>query len=292
MPITEELVAKATKQILTNAETIMPQDVIDALNRAADNETNATSKQILQTIINNAKIAQEKGVPICQDTCIASYFVKVGTKAQIEGDIRKAIKLGTEQATKDIPLIPHCNHPITRKNSGTGTGPRVPLLSYDIIPDVDYIDILVLPAGAGSEGVSAFKMFGASTPFSEIKKYIIGVVAEAGTKPCPPMIVGVGLGTQFEMVNKVAKEASMRNLNKRHPEPDIAALEEELLEEINSLGIGPMGLGGKTTALAVNVEYGYVHTPNMPVAVKIQCWAARRASVRIHSDGTLEYFPG
>ena len=292
MAITTSLVAEAAAHILTKAETEMPRDVIEALAEAAAKDSSPTARQILNTIIKNAKIAHEKGTVICQDTCIASYSVKVGTKSVIEGDIKEGLRLGTEKATYDIPLIPHSVHPITRKNSGTGTGPRVPLIHFDLIPGADYVEITVLPVGAGSEGVSAMKMFSAYDPFSEIKKFIVDTVSSAGAKPCPPIIVGVGLGTQFEMVGKVAKEAALRPLNARHPEPDIAALEDELLMAVNKLGIGPMGMGGDTTALKVNVEYGNVHTPNMPVAVKIQCWAARRASVRLYSDGTAEYFPG
>ncbi|MDN5348210.1 MAG: fumarate hydratase subunit alpha [Clostridia bacterium] len=292
MAITETMVAEAAARILTVAETKLPQDIIEALTEAAAKDSSPTARQILSTIVRNAEIAREKGVVICQDTCIASYNVKVGTRAVIEGDIKEGLRLGTEKATRDIPLIPHSVHPITRKNTGTGTGPRIPLIHFDLIPGADYVDITVLPVGAGSEGVSAMKMFAAYDPFNEIKKFIIDTVVSAGGKPCPPIIVGVGLGTHLEMVGKLAKEAAMRPLNTRHPEPDIAALEDELLAAINKLGIGPMGMGGDTTALKVNIEYGNVHTPNMPVAVKIQCWAARRASVRLYNDGTAEYFAG
>ena len=283
------MIKEAVSKIFEMSEKSLPPDIIDALKRAADDEPSANAEETLRTIIENVQVAENKNLLVCQDTCVASYLIKIGQHARIDGDLKKAICDATEEVTAAVPLIPHCVHPITRENTGSGTGPGIPIMHFDYLPGEDYIEITAMPVGAGSENVSQLKMFNTSNAFSEVKEYIVRVVAEAGPRPCPPIIVGVGIGGQFENVGKLAKMAAYRKLNQKHPEQEITDLENELKDAINSLGIGPMGLGGKTTALAVNVEYSNTHTPNLPVAVKILCWAARRVTVRISADGEAAY---
>jgi len=288
--INESVIKEAVGKIFEMSEKSLPPDIIEALRQSAKDETSESARETLETIIKNAEVAEEQNLLVCQDTCVASYLIKIGQYAKIEGNLKKAIYDATKEVTASVPLIPHCVHPITRENTGTGTGLGIPIMHFDYLPGEDYVEITAMPVGAGSENVSQLRMFNTSNSFSEVKEYIIRVVAEAGARPCPPIIVGVGIGGQFENVGKLAKMAAYRKLNQKHPEQEITDLENELKDAINSLGIGPMGLGGKTTALAVNVEYSNTHTPNLPVAVKILCWAARRVTVRISADGDATYY--
>jgi tartrate/fumarate subfamily iron-sulfur-dependent hydro-lyase alpha chain len=289
MSITETMIRRAAEELYKNALLELPQDILDRLIEMRNCETSEIARFQLDKILLNAQIAQEKGGVICQDTCISSYKVKIGTNAKIEGNIAKALSEGTAATSKNLPTIPHSVHPLTKVNSGDGTGPHTPIIHWDIVPHCDYIELTAQPVGGGGDLCSALKMFSASTPFSEVKKFIIDTVIEAGSKPCPPIVVGIGLGSMFEYVNQLAKTAVMRPLNIRNDESLIADLEDELLELINETGIGPMGLGGKTTCLAVNIEYGNTHTPILPVAIKINCWAVRRKAAKLYNDGRIEY---
>ncbi len=288
--ITEAMVEQAGEQLYTEALIDLPQDVIDRMNEMISLETSELARFQLEKLLENAAYAKEHHKVICQDTGLSSYKVKVGTKAQIEGDLAAALARGTVNATKNIPTIPHSVHPITRENTGNGTGPRVPMITYDLLPGEDYVEIVARPIGGGGDLCSTVKIFTGSTSFKDVEKFIIDVVAEAGCKPCPPMIVGVGLGGMFETVNQLAKEAYSRPIPERNSDPMVAEIEDELLEMVNSLGIGPMGLGGRTTALSVNIEIGNTGTYTTPVAVKIGCWDVHRKIARLYNDGTVTYF--
>lgn len=289
MSITEDMIAEVGERLYKEALLELPQDVLDKLIEMQNKETSELARYQLGYILKNAEIAKTKKGVICQDTGISSYKVKIGTKAKIDGDIVKALSQGTARASKNLPTIPHSVHPLTKVNSGDGTGPKTPIIHWDVLPGVDYIEITGQAVGGGGDLCSGIKMFTGAAPLSEVKKYIIDIVKEAGCKPCPPMVIGIGLGGMFESVNKLAKDAVMRPLNQRHPEKLISDLEDELLTLINDLGIGPMGLGGKTTCLAVNIEYGNTGTYILPVAVKIGCWAVHRKTARLYNDGTIEF---
>ncbi|MEM3462685.1 MAG: fumarate hydratase [Candidatus Bathyarchaeia archaeon] len=290
MPISEELIRDTVSKLYEKALKELPADVLEALRRAYERETNAIAKTILSAILENSKMAKERNLLICQDTCIPAYWVRMGTRAVVGGDPIKAIGEGSRMATQSIPLIPHCVHPLTRANTGTNVGIHVPVLHTDLLPGADYVEITAMPIGSGSETApSALRIFSYADPIWAIKKFILDTVVEAGGKPCPPIIVGVGMGTSFDYVGWLAKMAAFRPLNLRNPDPEVERMEGELLNAINGTGIGPMGMGGDTTALAVNIEVGHTHTTEMPVAVKLLCWAARRASARIYSDGRVEY---
>jgi tartrate/fumarate subfamily iron-sulfur-dependent hydro-lyase alpha chain len=290
MGISESMITQVGERLYREALIDLPEDVIEKLMEMRDAETSELARFQLDKILLNAQIAGENRAVICQDTGISSYKVKIGTNAKINGDIVKALSRGTALASKNFPTIPHSVHPLTKVNTGDGTGPHTPLVHWDVMPGVDYVEITAQPVGGGGDLCSAIRMFTGSAPSSEVKRFIIETVAEAGCKPCPPMVIGIGLGGMFETVNKLAKDAVMRPINKRHPEKMIADLEEELLTAINELGIGPMGLGGKTTALAVNIEYGNTGTYILPVAIKVGCWAVHRKTARLNNDGTIQYF--
>jgi fumarate hydratase subunit alpha len=184
-------------------------------------------------------------------------------------------------ASKEIPLRPNIVHPISRKNSGDNTGAGVPVIEFEVLDGKDFIEISVLPKGAGSENMSALRMLNPSEGIVGIKKFVLDTVAAAGSNPCPPTIVGIGIGGTADRAMLLSKRALLRSLDSRNSDAAMAKLEKELLTDVNQLGIGPMGLGGKTTSLGVCVEYSFCHTASLPVAVNIQCWANRKAKARI-----------
>jgi fumarate hydratase subunit alpha len=271
-----EDVVQSVVDLLVQAETRLPDDVVAALEGAYQRETNPTAKAQIKTILENIQLASERSVPICQDTGILIFFVEIGRECMIDFDIRDAINDSVEKATEIIPLRPNAVHPITREPSGN-VGAGLPDIILDLT-EGDRIKITVLPKGAGSENVSRLAMLNPSQ-VSDIRRFILETVVDAGGKPCPPVIVGVGVGGSFDKAARLAKRAILRDVL------DMDDFERDILADINSLGIGTMGLGGDITALAVHVEYAHCHTASLPVAVNIQCWAGRQASVELRSGG-------
>ncbi|AEA47445.1 fumarate hydratase [Archaeoglobus veneficus] len=256
-------------ELFREAETSLGDDVISALQAACEREE-GVARKILEAILRNIELAREKRVPMCQDTGLPVIFVELGRDLGIEFNLRDAITEGVVRATKEVPLRPNAVHPLTRHNSGDNTGMHMPLIYFDIVEGSE-LRLTVMPKGAGSENVSAIKMM-LPGDVDKIPLFVAEVVRNAGGKPCPPVIVGVGIGTTFDGAAKLAKKALLRDITK------MSKYEQEILEKVNSLGIGPMGLGGKTTALSVLVEMGHCHTASLPVAVNIQCWANRHAT--------------
>lgn len=289
MAINEEIIAEVSGHLYEKALKKMPDDVVACLKDSYNRETNPLAKNTLGVILQNIKIAEEKDVIVCQDTCIPAYFVRMGTKIGVEGDLCKGIAEGARRATLQIPLIPHAVHPITRYNPETNTGERVPILYFDICPHMDFLEIMAVPMAGGGEIFSKQKIFESSTSISQIKKYVVDTVIETRGNDCAPLVVGIGIGGSFDSVGRLAKEAAFRNLATRNPDPSVEKIENELLTAINKTGLGPMGLGGDTTALALNIEIGYSHRVHTPVAIKIHCWAVRRAGARIHPNGDVVY---
>ena len=271
-----ESVVQSVVDLLVQAETRLPDDVTAALTDAHQHETNPTAKEQIKTILENIRLASERNAPICQDTGILIFFVEIGRECAINFDIQGAICDGVKKATEIIPLRPNAVHPITRESSGN-VGVGLPDIILDLV-DGDRIRITVLPKGAGSENVSRLTMLNPSQ-VADIRRFILQTVVDAGGKPCPPVIVGVGVGGSFDKAAHLAKRALLRDVL------DMDDSEREILDSINSLGIGTMGLGGDITALAVHIEYAHCHTASLPVAVNIQCWANRRASVELNCLG-------
>ena len=289
MAITEEVISDVCGCLYEKALKKMPGDIIASLQESYDRETNPVAKWNIQVILLNIQIAEEKDLLVCQDTCIPSYVVKMGTPIQVQGDITKAIAEGARRATLHIPLIPHAVHPITRANPGTNIGERVPLLHFDIVPGADFLEIMAIPMAGGGEIYSQLKMFDYTASLALIEKFVIDTVMGTGGNDCAPLIVGIGIGGSFDTVAKSARDAAIRNLSERNRDPSIEKMERELLTAINKIGFGPMGLGGDTTALAVNIEIGFNHRVITPVAVKVHCWAVRRARARIDGDGNVTH---
>lgn len=271
-------------QLILKAETETPSDVVAALKKAALGETGAAKVQ-LEALLTNITMALEKQAPICQDTGILTFFVQIGTEYTGSGELKQIIEQAVIRATKEIPLRPNTVDPFSGTNHSDNLGSYLPHIIWDFIAG-DSVRIVVLPKGSGSENVSALAMLSPSAGFEGMKRFVVDVVKKAGGRPCPPIVVGVGIGGSADLVMNLGKRALLRPVGSRHPEKRIAAFEEELLEMINKTGIGPMGLGGKTTALDVHIEVAHRHPASLPVGVVIQCWADRRASMEIRKDGS------
>lgn len=243
-------------------------------------EQNDIAYTQLGAIMDNVKKAEHVGRPMCQDTGIPVFYVRGKFDSSIGKDISRAV----ERATRDIPLRPNTVDPITRENCGSNLGPGMPIIHY-LPTDDDFTEISVLPKGAGSENMTRLAMLNPADGVEGIKKFIIDSVLDAGGRPCPPTIVGVGIGGTSDVCVAMAKEALLIPLDEENPDPVLRQMEEDIFVALNGSGLGPMGLGGSTTSLGVRIRKCACHTASLPVAVNIGCWATRRASARITGDG-------
>ena len=286
--VTGKTVENVAVKLLQLAVTKLPQDVKEVLHKAYEEETNEIGKAQLKAILDNADLAEKICSPMCQDTGVIIFHVKAGSKVEGLDKVVTALRNAAVRATKEIPLRPNAVDPFTQTNTGNNTGRFIPYIHWEIVPG-NTLEITVMPKGGGSENVSALAMLSPGQGINGLKKFVVDTVIKAGAKPCPPTVLGIAVGGGAEIAMNLAKAALLKPLNQPNPDPELAKLEQELLEAANSTGIGPMGLGGKTTVLAVNIDYAHRHPASYPVAVVVQCWAARRATARIHSDGTVEY---
>ncbi len=273
-------------QLILKAETEIPPDVIAALKRAYLVETGAAKLQ-LEAMLSNVELAKKKRCPMCQDTGILTFFVSIGTSFPAIGMLKEVIEHAVSRATLEIPLRPNTVDPMTSTNHGDNLGSYLPHILWDF-ESGDTVHIMVLPKGSGSENMSALGMLSPSAGLNGVKQFVVDTVKKAGGRPCPPIVVGVGVGGSADLAMNLGKRALLRPVGIRHTEKLVATMEKELLELINKTGIGPMGMGGKTTALDVHVEVAHRHPASLPVGVVIQCWADRRASMVVHKDGSWE----
>jgi fumarate hydratase subunit alpha len=282
-------VEEAAKQTYIRALKILPPDLKQALLRAQAGETDPTGKGFLDIMVENIGVAERDENLVCQDTGTVVFWLEVGEECPLNlARVTAAVKKGVERATLEHPLRPNAVHPVTRKNTLTNTGRHLPAMHYAFVPGSD-LKLNCLPKGSGSENMSFLKMFIPADGVSAVKKFVLECIVDAGPKPCPPTIVGVGLGGTADLCAALAKKAILRPLGTHSDDPVIAALEDELYAAANELGIGPMGLGGSTTVLGVHIEYAHTHITQNPVAVNLQCWAARRSSAVIDPEGEVTY---
>lgn len=271
-------ITTAVRDLCIQADTHLGEDVLQALAQAIDQEISPTGKDILEKLVLNARIAREEGIPICQDTGFAVVFVQIGQEVRLAGgDLKEAINQGVRQGYEEGYLRKSVCHPFARKNTGDNT-PTV--IHLDIVPG-DGLKLIVAPKGGGSENMSRVTMLTPAVGIQGVKDFVVQRVKQSGANPCPPTIVGVGIGGTFETTALLAKKALLRPLGSKNPDPELAALEQELHQEINALGIGPQGLGGRITSLAVHVNMMESHIASLPVAVNIQCHAARHKEVEL-----------
>lgn len=275
--IKQEDIIQAVKTLCIEANYQLPQDVRNAIDQASQTEDGQLAKQTLSILKENAKMAQSLSVPICQDTGMACLFVEIGQDVHVQGSLHEALQEGVRQGYQegylrksvvDDPVFDRIN---TKDNTPA-------LIHYEIV-EGDKLKIIVAPKGFGSENMSQVKMLKPSDGVEGIKDFVLKVVEEAGPNACPPMVIGVGIGGSFDYVTYLAKKAMLRDIGTHHSDLRYQQLEEELLEKINQLGIGPGGYGGKTTALSLNIETYPTHIAGMPVAVSICCHVARHKEV-------------
>ena len=282
--------SEPVKDIVVNllrlANTKLPADVGWALEAAAGWETNEVAYTQLGAIMENVKKAEHLGLPMCQDTGIPVFYVR----GRFDSSIAKEISNGVARATKLIPLRPNTVDPITRENHGDNLGEGMPIIHY-IPTEDDFTEIMVLPKGAGSENMTRLAMLNPADGIEGVKRVVVDAVLDAGGRPCPPSIVGIGIGGTSDRCVEMAKEALLTPLDEENPDPVLRKMEEDLFVSLNSSGLGPMGLGGATTVLGVKIRKCSCHTASLPVAVNIGCWATRRASARITDQG-VEYSQG
>ena len=272
------LLTDTIASLCVEANCRLPEDMRRSIENARNEEKWDTARGILDKIIENYNIADEKFVPICQDTGVCCVFLKIGTDVHIEGDLIEAVNEGVRRGYRDGYLRKSVvGDPLRRVNTGDNT----PAMLYTELVPGDKLELTVAPKGFGSENMSALKMLKPADGVEGVKRFVLETVEKAGANPCPPIIVGVGIGGSFDKAAYLAKHALLRPLDKPNRDEYYAALEKELLDKINALGIGPQGFGGKTTALAVLIESMPTHVAGLPVAVNISCHATRRKSASL-----------
>jgi fumarate hydratase subunit alpha len=271
-------ITKLVRNLFIDANVNLGKDVVAALEQALDKEESEIGKEILTELIENARIAKAEGMPICQDTGLPVVFVELGQELHLKGgNLIEAINAGIRQGAQDGLLRPSLCHCLTRSNTGDNT-PAV--IHLEMVPG-DQVKITVIPKGGGSENMSGVTMLAPAAGLEGIKEFVVQRVKESGANPCPPIIVGVGIGGTFDQAPIIAKKALLRPIGSTHADPELATIEADLLKRINDLGIGPSGYGGRVTALAVHVDMIPCHIASLPVAINIQCHAHR------HKEGVI-----
>jgi fumarate hydratase subunit alpha len=271
-------ITQEVKDLFIDANCNLGEGVVTALQQALEKEESAIGKEVLTELVENARIAHEEVMPICQDTGLAVVFVELGQDVHLKGgELTEAITQGVRDAYRDGYLRPSVCHCFTRQNTGDNTPVSIHL---EMVPG-NRIKIIVLPKGGGSENMSGTTMLTPAAGLEGVKEFVVQRVKESGANPCPPLIVGVGIGGSFDQAPILAKKALLRPVGSTNPDPELAAIEADLLTRINDLGIGPSGYGGRVTALAVHVDMIPCHIASLPVAVNIQCHAHR------HKEGVI-----
>lgn len=280
---------EAAKALYIRALKQLPPDIKEGFRRLDANETDATGKSVLGTMIRNIAVAEANDNLLCQDTGIPIYNVVIGTNVAVDGyGLKQAIAAGCARATKEHPLRSSVVHPVTRRNEHTSCGRSVPVINIDFSPEPDVLTIEMIPKGSGSENNSWLRMAIPADGVDAIKTFVIDCVLDAGGKTCPPTIVGVGVGGTADLCVHLSKVAATRALGTVCEDPEGAKLERELSAVVNELGVGAQGLGGDSTAFAVHVETAATHITMNPVAVNMQCHSARRARATFTPAG-IEY---
>ena len=270
-------ITKAVRKLAMSASCDLEPDILEGLLAARDREKSPLAKNGLEILLTNANIASREQIPVCQDTGIGVVFVSIGQEVIVEGDLEKAIQEGIRAGYEDGYLRKSVCVPVTRKNTGT----NVPAVVHFEIVYGDKVRIGFLPKGCGSENMSGLVMLPPSAGMAGVEDYIVQKVKDAGSNPCPPVVVGVGLGGTFEKAALLAKKSLLRPLGKPNPDPNVAEIEQKILQRINKEGQGVMGWGGINTALAVHMDTYPTHIASLPVAVNIQCHAHRHKQIEL-----------
>ena len=294
MPNLYEVIEQTARDLYIRALTDIPPDVRAALRDGLATEQrggNKTAEQVLFTILRNIDVADETSTLVCQDTGLPVFSVKAGAGLPLDyAEVKARLRRGCERATSEYPLRSNTVHPLTRKPTGTNTGEGLPVVKFEFVPDSEVLEITIAPKGSGSENMSFLKMLNPADGIKAVKRFVVECVFESGARPCPPIILGVGIGGTSDLAMQLAKEAScFRLIGSVNADPAVAEMERDLLSLVNRTGLGPQGLGGDTTALAVHVEWAHTHISQLPVAVNVQCWRGERARAVIDADGKVTF---
>jgi tartrate/fumarate subfamily iron-sulfur-dependent hydro-lyase alpha chain len=288
MQIDPNEIAELSATLYVRALKLLPEDIKQGFERLVRSETDATGRAVLGTMVENIAIAERTKNILCQDTGIPIYNLTIGRNVKFDGAaVMEAIRRGCARATRETPLRSSVVHPITRKNEQTSCGVRVPIINFDFSVAEETVEIEMIPKGSGSENGSFLQMLIPADGVNEIKRFVIDRVIECGGRVCPPTIVGVGIGGTSDLCMHLAKIAATRPLGTACSDTEGAKIEKELSGAVNELGIGPQGLGGRSTAFSVHVELAATHITMNPVAVNIQCHSARRAHAVITPGGIV-----
>lgn len=286
MKIDLMIVEEAAKELYIRALKVLPPDIKAGFNQLVAGESGSTAQNILATMVTNIQVAEDTNNLLCQDTGLPIYNILIGSGVDVDGyALTQAIRKGCERATREHPLRSSVVHPLTRKNEHSSCGIEVPVIHIDFTDTPEMLSIMMVPKGSGSENNSFLKMAIPAEGVDAIKTFVIDCVLGAGGKPCPPTIVGVGLGGTSDLCVALAKRAATRALGTCCSDPDGAELEKQLSSAVNQLGIGPQGLGGDSTAFAVHIELAATHITMNPIAVNMQCHSARRARAIFTPEG-------
>ncbi len=271
-------IKEKVKNLCMDANFYLGDDIVNAFKKGIENEESDTGKHILNVLLQNSEIAKKEQIPICQDTGVAVIFLEIGQEVHfVDGDLYEAINNGVREGYKEGYLRKSMCDPFTRKNTGDNT----PAIIHTKIVPGDKVKLIVAPKGGGSENMSLQVMLKPADGLEGIKKVVVNRASEAGPNPCPPIIIGIGIGGNFEKSAILSKEALLREVGSNNPDAELDKIEKELLEEINNLGIGPQGLGGRVYCLAVHIKKEPCHIASLPVAINFQCHAARHKEVVI-----------
>ena len=291
MAISDSLFERVVLELCRLSAVELPAPVLEKLRSMYAEETNPIAKRQFEAILKNCEIAKEKRIAICQDNGLHEIFLEFGQRVQMDGDFEAAAKRALSAATKEIPLRENAIHPLSKKNSGTNVEVHIPTMHWSPLPDADYLDVTVVPKGNGAEMRDGHCWILTS---EDIKKAAVRVALDAVSdmmgEPCPPIILGIGIGGHFESNAALAKKALFREpIGSHNPDPMAAELEQEIFEAVNNLKLGPMGFGGDHYAMAVHIEISGAHTAIVPITVSAECWAHRYSKARIHNDGRVEF---
>lgn len=285
----EELLLKVAKEVVVKASVGPALDVISSLKKAYEAEEGGAAKLQLEAILKNIELSTGEKAAVCQDTGFPNFFVKIGDDFPLRSKVLEILTRAVREVTKELPLRPNTVHPFSEKNPGDNTGLYAPWFDIELT-EGDYVEFHYVPKGGGTELPSKAFTLPPGVAMRELPRLVLEAVIDAGPMPCPPVIVGIGVGPSVDIAAKLGKKAAvLRAVGARHPDPEVAKMELELLKAINKLGIGTHGVGGKITALDVHIEYAYRHPAAFSVGIVFSCWATRRAGARVYKDGRYEF---
>jgi len=287
--VVEERITDAAIKLVSTAAIYLPDDVKCALKNAQEKETSELPKKVIGSMLKNLDIAEAEGRPSCQDTGTVIFYVKAGDRFPYLGTLERALRNATIKATADVPLRPNSVNIFTGKNTGNNTADRIPWIEWELVPDSDAAEVTVVLKGGGSESPSLAKVIPPAEGMKGVYKMVLDDIFEQGPKPCPPVVVGIGLGPTADIAMKLAKKALLKDIGERNSDPELSKVETSLLEAINKLGWGPHGVGGITTALDVHIDAVNRHPASFAVGVATVCWEDRKSTMKIGPEGSVRF---